>query len=185
MRELKDMLGKGSHFSMDYVVEAGLYVVDEQAVHEKVSEHFREWFTSKERSWGFLAPDCDYERLWSDKSFFMAEHAQTGVPTHLLEVIWSSMKVKRASLVQQQEFEESLRTPPTLEEFESELAVTSRHSSSGPTGVTYNAIAGWPRDILVKVHSLLVEFWNDSHIPRCWKWRWLVPIPKRPDNVTL
>ena len=25
----------------------------------------------------------------------------------------------------------------------------------------------------------------DKQIPRCWKWRWLVPIPKTLDNVTL
>ena len=43
LRELRSMMGgRGRQFSMDYIVEAGLCIVDEQEVHAKVSEHFRQ-----------------------------------------------------------------------------------------------------------------------------------------------
>jgi hypothetical protein len=109
----------------------------------------------------------------------------SGVPVHLLDVIWKAMRGRRICPIRQASFEESLNMAPTLDEFEKELSSTSRHSASGPTGITYNAIAGWPREILEKVHSILEQFWMDKQIPRCWKWRWLVPIPKTLENVTL
>jgi len=95
------------------------------------------------------------------------------------------MRSKRVCPSRQAELDAELSAAPTLEEFEKELAATSRHSASGPTGVTYNAIASWPREILEKIHAILMQFWADKQIPRCWKWRWLVPIPKTSENVTL
>jgi hypothetical protein len=185
LKELRDIMGGRSSFSMEYVVDSGLYVVDERQVHSIVSEHFRRWFACKERDWGFLAQDSDCVKLWTDKEFFFQQHASSNIPQRLLETVWVAMRVKQAPLEKQVAFEQSLAEAPTLEEFERALASTSRQSASGPTGVTYNAIAGWPPWVLRKVHLLMVEFWNDKSVPRCWKWRWLVPIPKTHDNVTL
>ena len=84
--------------------------------------------------------------------------AQSGIPVHLLDTVWAAMRHKRASPQQQMDFEESLHAAPTLEEFEKELSGTPHRSAGGPTGVTYNAIVGWPRELLAKVHSLLLEF---------------------------
>jgi hypothetical protein len=50
---------------------------------------------------------------------------------------------------------------------------------------TYNAMAAWDDTVIEEVHLLLCSLWKDKTVPTFWKWRWLVPIPKVSDNVTL
>ena len=37
--------------------------------------------------------------------------------------------------------------------------------------------------VLTAVYSAMVLFWKDKSIPDSWRWRWLIPIPKKPEEV--
>jgi hypothetical protein len=47
------------------------------------------------------------------------------------------------------------------------------------TGLTYAMIQKWTPEILEMVHSLMAKMWQAKHIPEHWKWKWLIPIPKK------
>jgi len=53
------------------------------------------------------------------------------------------------------------------------------------SGVTYNLMSLWPDKVVFQVYDLLCAIWSHKSTPPFWKWRWLVPIPKKPDNHTL
>jgi hypothetical protein len=53
------------------------------------------------------------------------------------------------------------------------------------SGVTYNLMAIWPDKTVYQVYAILCAIWKHKSTPPFWKWRWLVPIPKKPDNHTL
>ena len=43
----------------------------------------------------------------------------------------------------------------------------------------------WPAELTRIVYELLVEMWTDRYIPSWWRWRWLVPLPKKPTAPTI
>ena len=53
------------------------------------------------------------------------------------------------------------------------------------SGFTYNLMSLWPTMVVEQVYDLLCAIWTHKSTPPFWKWRWLVPIPKKADNNTL
>ena len=49
----------------------------------------------------------------------------------------------------------------------------------GPSGLSYNMIKAWPEHVRQIVYECLCELWQDRAAPQHWKWRFLVPIPKK------
>ena len=43
----------------------------------------------------------------------------------------------------------------------------------------------WPDDLLHQTYESLLLMWKAKHIPDWWKWRWLVPLPKKPTHPIL
>ena len=46
-------------------------------------------------------------------------------------------------------------------------------------------VRAWPVELAQVVYDLLLEMWTDKHIPEWWRWRWLIPLPKKPTAPTL
>ena len=53
------------------------------------------------------------------------------------------------------------------------------------TGLTYVMMKAWPEELTLLAYNGLVRMWQAKHIPEWWKWRWLVPLPKKPNNPLL
>ena len=51
------------------------------------------------------------------------------------------------------------------------------------SGLTYEMVKHWPRDVVYMVYDIIVHMWADKEVPPSWKWKWLVPLPKK-DNPT-
>jgi hypothetical protein len=175
-----------TNFTMEYLVIDERYEVNERKVHEAVTQHFRTWFETTPRDWGFHTGKNDYARMWNNKEFFIQQHEGSSIPRHLLSTIWEAMQVKKAPPeIDKVSFDIDILAVPTIDEFKEAIRQSPTQSAGGPTEVTYNALAAWPSDIVQEVYDILRDMWRDKRIPQEWKWRWLVPIPKVADNVGL
>jgi hypothetical protein len=76
-------------------------------------------------------------------------------------------------------------TPPSFEEFVAHIRTLKNNSGPGPSGCSYNMIKSWPEVTKKAAYDCLAQFWTDKHIPTHWKWRWLVPAPKKPTDTPL
>jgi hypothetical protein len=68
-----------------------------------------------------------------------------------------------------------------LEEFSRAIESTKTNSAGGMSGLTYNMMRCWSDATRKRVYDMLVSCWEEGVIPDYWKWRWLVPIPKKED----
>ena len=153
------------------------------------TSHFNEWHdVSTVHTAGFHDQAVDSERLIKDRNYFLAEHQVTGIPDHLLELVWESLQ---SPLVLQHPTKDilmaqsALTATPTFEEFEKQLASTPHASAPGPTGLTYNMIASLPQALQRSLYDHLVHLWNNRAICEFWKWRILSPLPKVDSNITI
>ena len=46
-------------------------------------------------------------------------------------------------------------------------------------------IKSWPEQCKQTAYDCLVHQWQDKHIYPSWKWRWLVPIPKKFNDIVI
>ena len=73
---------------------------------------------------------------------------------------------------------ESLVPPPTVEDLYKSIRCCKTNSAPGPSGLSYNMLKSFPREMVEYVHSLIVRYWGPGPKPVSWKWRWLHLIPK-------
>ena len=164
----------------------GRTYVTPQSVHQASTAHFREWYDMPEdyRSTIHSIPDWRPHLLSYDS--FIAQFPNTQVPRHLSEKIYNALQdVPQAEVIRGQ-LSRELAQAPTIEEFKDRIALLKRNSSPGMSGLSYNMLRKAPPVVIKEMHKCLTQFWEDKHIPASWKWRWLVPIPKKPtDSPTL
>lgn len=190
LSELKILLGAAPAGSMlDVLDEGGKRIIDPLDIAQHATDFFRDWHKKKDINFGFHDINADHVQLLQDRDYFHQQHAETGIPSHLLDKIWTSLNKPQADLSRQTKLRDELlnllETPPTYSEFRNALHHSKRQSSAGLTGVTYNLMSLWPDTTAQQVHSLLCAIWRHKSTPTFWKWRWLVPIPKKADNNTL
>jgi hypothetical protein len=174
---------------LDVLDEGGKRITDSHDIAQHANGFFHEWHKKKDIHFGFHDITVDQERLLNDRNYFHQQHEDTGIPSHLLDKIWTSLNKPQADLSRQtalrDELQHLLESPPTYAEFRNALHHSKRQSSPGLSGVTYNLMSIWPDSTAQQVHSLLCAIWRHKSTPTFWKWRWLVPIPKKADNNTL
>lgn len=190
LSEIKALLGDTSAGSMlDVLEENGQRITDSHDIATHATTFFHEWHQRKPIQHGFHKTSADIKRLLTDEDYFHSEHAATGIPKHLLDKIWKSLNAPTDTLTTHSTFASTFRrllaTPPTLAEFRATLQNSKRQSSAGMSGVTYNLMSLWPTKVVEHTHDLLCSIWTHKSTPPFWKWRWLVPIPKKADNNTL
>jgi hypothetical protein len=76
---------------------------------------------------------------------------------------------------------QSLLTPVSFESFSEAIDRTKRDSAGGISGLTYNMMRCWSVKTRKSIYEMLVECWTKGTVPDYWRWRWLVPIPKKAD----
>ena len=78
-----------------------------------------------------------------------------------------------------------LGAAPTFEEYLQAVRARSSKSAGGSTGLTYALMKHWPEDIHRLMYDLLAVMWDAKMIADRWQFRWLVTIPKQPDQPSL
>ena len=53
------------------------------------------------------------------------------------------------------------------------------------SGCSYNMIKSWPEPALRAAYDCISICWQDRTTPDHWRWRWLVPIPKKATDTPL
>ena len=189
LSDIRGLLGdKSAGPMLDTLDEGGRMITSSREIVEHSTTFFHEWHAKKEISFGFHDPAADTSRLLDDWEHFRFSHLSTGIPDDVLRVLWDSLRSPRDKLSTSPRHARFLATidePPSLAEFRRALRQSKRQSSAGMSGVTYNLMSLWPDKVISQVYDILCAIWSNKSSPPFWKWRWLVPIPKKPDNLTL
>ena len=77
-----------------------------------------------------------------------------------------------------------LAEPPSLQDFENKISKLTSYSAPEPSGITYNMLKKCPSTTTRELYKCLKQMWVNKHIATSWKWRWLVPIPIKPTDLT-
>jgi hypothetical protein len=160
----------------------GRMITDSGDIHRQVTDFFKEWFTSKTYMRGGAMGDSvgDWRSIRCTLEEFKDKCAPQGVPSHLVEAIWEALMVQPSQ--EERDWGDTLLTPVTLEEFNRAIDSTKTNSAGGMSGLTYNMMRCWSVATRRRVYDMLVSCWEEGVIPDYWKWRWLVPIPKKEDS---
>jgi hypothetical protein len=140
-----------------------------------VTSHFQQWF----------ALPVDYTAVpeWQTYSLpweqFLGFFASRDVPPHLLKIIHAALQTKLP--LDTNADPHGLLVTPSLNSFVEAIKSARADSIGGLTGLSYNMIKKWPPHLLAAAHSALSALWDSRSIPDFWKWKWLVPIPKKAD----
>ena len=161
----------------------GRIYVTPQSVHRTSTDHFREWYDMPADYVPTLHTVPDWRPHLQSYELFIAQFPNTQVPTHLSEKIYHALQdVPQAAAIRQQLTQE-LASAPSIEESTDRISQLKRNSSPGMSGLSYNMLRKAPKVVIQEMHKCLAQFWEDKHIPSSWKWRWLVPIPKKPTDA--
>ena len=171
-------------FTLDALrLNNGQLETEPQKIHNTLTKEFDQWYTGPIDLQYYTGPQ-DLEQakyIMHDLAYFQEITKHTGVPSHLIELFHSHIQSKVSPQVRL-ELQESLAAPPTYEEFVKRITRVSRDSTPGPSGLTYNMIKAWDNESKKAAYVALAQIWESKLIPRSWKWRWLVVIPKTKET---
>ena len=155
-----------------------------EQVHRGVTDHIRDSYklvlgllgqpdlVNGGAGWDIAQSKEDFQRLYGDLR-------AKGAP------VWQALTSAPRSHLVHNDLSRIFETPPTLAEFQKAIKDRNGHTSGGVSELSYNMVKEWPEDLTRIVYELLVEMWTDRYIPSWWRWRWLVPLPKKPTAPTL
>jgi hypothetical protein len=162
---------------------SGHIYVTPQSVHTASTSHFREWYDMPAEYASTLHTIADWRPHLQTFPQFIAQFPNTRVPEHLARKIYDALQdIPQANAIRQDLSAELLHAP-SYDEFLDRISRLKRNSSPGMSGLSYNMLRKAPTCVIREMHTCLVQFWEDKHIPASWKWRWLVPIPKKPTDA--
>ena len=188
---IRSILGtQREFFAMDSVRDlSGDILTDAVDIHATMTEHFTEVYTTLEEYKGLFLHSGreDWAGLLNSKLLFRSkvQSMQKGIPDRMIDAIWEGLVDVPREEALRAKLESVLTSTPTREEFGDSLRSIKKGSSPGMSGLSYNMISQWPETMIDVVYACLVRVWETKEVPEFWKWKWLVPIPKDPDNVSL
>jgi hypothetical protein len=121
----------------------------------------------------------DWRDIRCDMEEFRQRCSTLGVPPHLVDAIGESLMAEPSE--EDAAWGQSLLTPVSFESFSEAIDRTKRDSAGGMSGLTYNMMRCWSVKTRKSIYEMLVECWTKGTVPDYWRWRWLVPIPKKAD----
>jgi hypothetical protein len=141
-----------------------------------LTENFSKWFLAD-----IQQQEPEEDQWLYNEDMFRIETARLHIPKDEATLIWNAMSKVSLDKRKILAFQEEVMVTPTLEQFISEVNKGSPNSTGGMSGFTYAMLKGLPDRARKAIYESLVEVWDAKHIPRSWKWRWLLPIPKVED----
>ena len=162
----------------------GDIAVNPEAVHAMVTEHFRKWYAAPTSRSSPLHTDKSWEASLASLDTFQDTIAHTKTPLWASAVIYDAMMNNPHRDDTAAELQLLLITPPSFEEFTTAIKHLHNGSAPGVSGLSYNMIKSWPDSCKQMAYDCLSKQWEDKHVCSSWKWRWLVPIPKKQNDIT-
>ena len=188
LKSVLGVLGARKHqptLNLDVVRnEAGTMAVTPVEVHAMVTEHFRQWYADQANAVPMHTEE-DWKTSLSSLEKFQTDVAHTGVPTWASEVIYDAITNMPDRAETEAELAVLFASPPSYEEFCKAIKHGKNGSAPGMSGLSYNMIKAWPASCKQAAYDCLERQWKDKHYCPSWKWRWLVPIPKKFNDLTL
>ena len=153
-------------------------------VHEALTRHFQEWYANP----NIYKEDQLHTGQWEEalRSFpaFYATVEHTGVPEDLCHLIYEAIRRSPGDAISTH-LAELFTTTPSFDEFTAHVRKLRNNSAPGMSGCSYNMIKSWPEPVLRAAYDSVAIFWQNRAIPDYWRWRWLVPIPKKTTDTPL
>ena len=181
LSETKLMLDRSPpFFALDETLQPdGTITTDQRTISRLATDFFRDWHAPKPHlTYGFHDPKIASSRLLSDLHYFTHTYAPTGVPAHLLRLLWLSLNKPLPSSPDFIDDQRALSSTPSLEDYLQALRATPSRSAPGPSGCTYNMLAALPLPILTAAYEHTRLLWIHREGCPFWKWRLLTPLPK-------
>eukprot|EP01041_Mallomonas_annulata_P042126 gene42126-biopygen5934 len=186
----QDTSSSGSSWS-DYVNSSGLrgqgedqdLTTDPEKIHKLSTNHFKDWYAApvlSEEEEDIHTSVLDWQKLSGDKDYFMEQTKVTKVPDKYRQLAFDALNVQGAEIVNDQ-LTKAFEEGPSLEDFITAISTAPKQSAPGVTGFTYAMMKAWPPEAMKLAYKALSTMWTDKYIPPWWKWRWLVPVPKKKD----
>ena len=154
-----------------------------EEVHTVATDGLRQWFSSPEAQRRGIHTADDWERALTDRTYFLDATEFTGVPLDIRETIFEAMSNVDGQREAELLMAEAFSSVPTFAEWQDTIKMTHNNSSGGMSGCSYNQLKHWPVELSRDVYATVAACWQDKSIPIGWKWRWLVPIPKKPADI--
>ena len=165
---------------------SGDVVGDPKTIHEVWTDHYNDFYKLPDQFDNELHRTLDWEPIVKDRTRFMKIHATSNIPQWCLDIIYESLQIKAGADVVHNSLAMILEPPPSVEDLYASIRRTKTNSAPGPSGLSYNMLKSFPREMVEYVHSLIVHYWAPGPKPVSWKWRWLHLIPKTvKDNMGL
>ena len=170
--------------------EPGWHPSSPEELDTVLRDHFHRQFADQNEHQHTTAPTADnpskpsWESVQSWPSFQAAcsHHnvpAANGPQPSVLRRLWETLtNVPNRSKVEAELLALNQHTP-TFEDFNACLAMKTKNTTGGISGITYNTVKQWPDNWRKITYDCMAGFWRHQSLAEEWKWRWLVPIPKK------
>ena len=188
---IRSILGtQREFFAMDSVRDlTGDLLTDAVDIHATMTVHFTEAYAVLDEYKDLFLHSGreDWAGLFNSKQLFREKvvSMNKGIPPNMIDAIWEGLVDVPREEALRARMEEVLSSTPTRDEFGDSLRSIKRGSAAGMSGLSYNMISKWPERLIDVVYECLVKVWEFKSVPDFWKWKWLVPIPKDPENISL
>ena len=189
LRSILGVLGGRKHvetLNLDVIKNSsGDIAVTPDDVHSMVTDHFREWFSAPTTRTTRLHTHDDWHSALTSLEIFQQTIAHTNTPPWASAIIFDAMTNNPDRDDTAAELDLLLATPPSYADFT--YAIKHLHNGSAPgiSGLSYNMVKAWPDNCKQMAYDCLARQWEDKYTCPSWKWRWLVPIPKKQNDLTM
>jgi hypothetical protein len=102
-----------------------------------------------------------------------------------LRLFWQALITQPKREQVKEQLVQIFTCPPSFKAFQAAINARSGRTAGWSSELTYNMVQAWPEVLSRAVYDLLVQMWTNKHIPEWWRWRWLIPIPKKPATPTI
>jgi hypothetical protein len=112
----------------------------------------------------------------------MGSVADTGLPRDLVKLFTEALLSTSEADQLFEDMKEALTKEVSLEDLKQAIKARSNNKSPGITGFSINMIKQWSERALSAAHALMSCMWVKRHVPKHWRDKWMVRIPKDKDK---
>ena len=189
LKSILGVLGGRKHIltlNLDVVKDmAGTVACTPGEVHAMVTRHFREWYANPANNNSTLHTADDWQTPLASLEAFQDSVRHTGVPEWTTVLLYDAITNIPDRDATEAEMAALFAEPPPYSAFCRAISSAKNGSAPGVSGLSYNMIKSWPEQCKQAAYDCLVRQWQDKHICPSWKWRWLVPIPKKFNDIAI
>jgi hypothetical protein len=165
--------------TFDYIIKDGEVITDERKVAAATKDFFEHvWFKALPDDGTHISNNLeDYTIFELPFDEFQNHFKAAGIPEHVLRTLHEAIQQK-PSAEKCQAMQEVLMKEPTFIEFMNILKKKKVDSMAGRSGLSYNMIELWPKELKRAVFDILLELWKADISPQYWKIEMIYLIPK-------